>query len=236
MEKTKLNRFISKYFLNGNVESVAWKSNGNLSVNFVDDSKSLIGEVVYEKAGYPEAEFGVNQTSKLKSLLGVLSENINVEVVEKDKICTTMKITDNNVDVSYMLSDMTIIPQVPVLKTLPEWDLTVNLDEKFIDNFIKASGALSDVREFAIVTKNNKTNFVIGHTTVNSTKVSVIANTKEYKQIEVVYFPTGIMREILSANKEAKVGTMLVSEKGLAKITFNVDEFKSSYYLVSRIV
>jgi len=42
------------------------------------------------------------------------------------------------------------------------------------------------------------------------------------------------MREILVANKESKTGKMEISDKGLAKVTFNVDDFKTAYFMVSR--
>lgn len=234
MEKTKLNRFISKYFLNGSVESVVWHSNGNLSVKFVDDTKTLVGEVICEKSNFPESEFGVNQTSKLRSLLGVLGENIDIEVKKKDSVSAQMNISDNNVDINYILSDMTIIPKVPNLKTLPSWNLTLAVDEKFIDNFVKATNALSDVKEFAVIAKNDKVNFVIGHSTVNTTKVAVNIDVKTYDDMAITYFNAAHLKEVLVANKDAKNGKIEVSDKGLMRIHFNVDDFKSNYFLVSK--
>ena len=46
MQKSKLDRFIQKYNLGGNVNSVKWKSNGTgLSTSFVTPDKSLLGNV-----------------------------------------------------------------------------------------------------------------------------------------------------------------------------------------------
>lgn len=234
MEKTKLNRFISKYFLNGSVESVVWHSNGALSVQFVDDTKSLVGDVVCENSKFPTCEFGINQTSKLKALLTTVGENIDINVRSKENISTVMDISDTSVDINYMLSDISIIPKVPNLKKLPEWDLALTIDEAFSETFIKASSALSDVKEFAVITKNDKVNFVIGHSNVNTTKVAINIEPKTFKNINVIYFSASHLKEILTANKDAKIGKLEVSEKGLAKLTFNVDDFKSTYYLISR--
>lgn len=234
MEKTKLNRFINKYFLNGSAESVVWHSNGNLTVKFVDDTKSLVGEVVCDKPNFPESEFGVNQTSKLRSLLGVLGDNIDIDIRKKDGVAAQMNISDSNVDVNYILSDISIIPKVPNLKSLPEWDLTLSADEKFIDNFVKASNALSDVKEFAVICKNDKVNFVVGHSNVNTTKVAVNIEPKSYSDMALTYFSTAHLREVLVANKDAKSGKIEVSDKGLMKLTFHVDDFKSTYFLVSK--
>ena len=50
MQKNKLDRFIQKYNLGGNVNSVKWKSDGNsLSTSFVTPDKSLLGEVKVDK-------------------------------------------------------------------------------------------------------------------------------------------------------------------------------------------
>jgi len=234
MDKTKLNRFISKYYLNGMVESVAWKSTDDLSVKFVDDTKSLVGEVVCSNAAFPESDFGVNQTSKLRSLLGVLGDKIEIDVNTKGGVASSLNIADSNVEVNYMLSDISIIPKVPVLKSLPPWNLTLNAEEKFIENFVKSCNALNDVKEFAVIAKNEKVAFVVGHSNINTTKVSVTIEPKLYDDMAVTYFSTSQLKEILTANKEAKVGKIEVSDKGLMRVTFVVDDFKSTYYLVSK--
>jgi hypothetical protein len=40
------------------------------------------------------------------------------------------------------------------------------------------------------------------------------------------------LKEILVANKEAKDATLKISSDGLAHISFEVDGYKSDYYLV----
>ena len=46
MDKSKLVKFVNKYYLGGNVNSVAVKSDGNgLTTRFVSGDKSLLGEV-----------------------------------------------------------------------------------------------------------------------------------------------------------------------------------------------
>ena len=235
MEKSILNKFISKYFLNGNVESVIWKSNGSLSVKFVDDTKSLVGEVSCKNSNFPEAEFGINQTSKLKSLLSVVGDKIDVNIKEKEGKCSSMSISDNNVNVNYVLSDTTIIPKVPNLKAVPKWDFILKLDDSFSENFIKASSALSDVKEFAVIVKKGQVSFVIGYSNVNSTNIVVNVEAEEIGDNDsVVYFSTTHLREILSANKDAKGGKMNISSRGLAQITFDADQFKTEYFMVSR--
>ncbi len=48
MNKQSLLRFIQKYSLGGLIESVAWNAEGNkLSVRFISDDKTLLGEVEF---------------------------------------------------------------------------------------------------------------------------------------------------------------------------------------------
>lgn len=237
MEKSKLNKFISKYYLNGIVDSVVWHSNGTLSTKFVDDTKSLVGEVVCDKYQLPNGEFGINQTSKLKSLLSVIGDNIEVEVKSKNNISTLINIFDSNVNINYMLADPNVIPRVPTLEKTPDWDVVLNLNSEFIENFIKASNALSDVKEFAVITKQSDetVSLVVGHSNINTTKVAISTDVKSFKNISPTYFSTIHLKEILLANKEAKNGSFKISGHGLAKITFNVDDFNCTYYLASKL-
>ena len=81
MQKTKLNKFIQKYNLGGNVNSVKWKSNSNkLTTSFVTPDKSLLGEVAVSNFGFEDAELGVYQTDQLQKLIGVLGEDISINL------------------------------------------------------------------------------------------------------------------------------------------------------------
>ena len=55
MEKTRINRFISKYNLAGLVESVKWESKeGSLSTNFISDDKSVLGTVTLSEFDFED--------------------------------------------------------------------------------------------------------------------------------------------------------------------------------------
>ena len=50
MQKSKLNKFIQKYNLGGNVNSVKWTADANqLKTSFVTPDKSLLGKVKVDK-------------------------------------------------------------------------------------------------------------------------------------------------------------------------------------------
>ena len=60
MQKTKLNKFIQKYNLGGNVNSVKWKASSNkLTTSFVTPDKSLLGTVVANNVIFEDANLGV---------------------------------------------------------------------------------------------------------------------------------------------------------------------------------
>ena len=72
MEKSKLNRFISKYTLAGLVESVKWEIvDGELTTHIISDDKSVLGSISMKDFGYEDASFGVYDTTKLTKMLSV---------------------------------------------------------------------------------------------------------------------------------------------------------------------
>ena len=60
MQKTKLNKFIQKYNLGGNVNSVKWKAGTDkLTTSFVTPDKSLLGTVEVNNVQFEDANIGV---------------------------------------------------------------------------------------------------------------------------------------------------------------------------------
>ena len=67
MQKTKLNRFIQKYNLNGNVNSVKWSAKDNaLSTSFVTADKSLMGNVSVNNLQMDDGDVGVYTTWSIR--------------------------------------------------------------------------------------------------------------------------------------------------------------------------
>ena len=65
MQKSKLTRFIQKYNLGGEVNSVKWSSDGdNLSTSFVTPDKSLLGNVKVKNLKLENSNIGVYQTDQ----------------------------------------------------------------------------------------------------------------------------------------------------------------------------
>ena len=93
MQKSKLDKFIQKYNLGGNVNSVKWKSNGDtLSTSFVTPDKSLLGNVKVDKFQFEDAELGVYQTDQLKSLINVLGDDVSLDLTKFGDKAVSLKV------------------------------------------------------------------------------------------------------------------------------------------------
>ena len=138
MEKQSLNRFVSKYNLAGLVESVKWESkDGSLTTSFISDDKSVQGSVTMKDFDSTDATFGVYDTTKLTKMLSVLGDDIEFSINDIDGKSVSLKFKDGSTSVNYMLADLSVIPNVPDLKQLPDFDTEIKLDSNFISKFIK---------------------------------------------------------------------------------------------------
>jgi hypothetical protein len=61
------------------------------------------------------------------------------------------------------------------------------------------------------------------------------ATTTESVDMQVTCFSAKLLKEIINANSDA-VGTLEVSSKGLAKVSFTSTDYSSTYYLVKLTV
>ena len=233
MEKQKLSRFVSKYNLAGLVESVKYESkNGSLVTSFISDDKSVLGNITMKDFGFRDATFGVYDTGKLTKMLSVLGTDIDFDLVEVNNKAVSLKFKDGSVAVNYMLADLSVIPTVPDLKKLPDFDIKLKLDKKFIDTFIKAKGALADENNFTYVQKNGKSEIIMGYSNINTNRITIAVECETKDDVSPISFSATYLKEILVANKEASDATLNISSHGLSHIHFEIDEYTSDYYLV----
>lgn len=234
MEKAKLINFINKYHLGGLIQSVAWNSNGSLNTRFISDDKCVVGEVEMTKFGGSKSKFGVYNTDLLLKFLGVLGNDVNFNLNSTQDKAFSVTLDDNSTTVNYMLADLNVIPPAPELKELPDFELSITITKDFIDKFIKAKSALSDIERFTILKnkKSGKYQVVLGYANTNSNRISLDVECTVKADIEPISFSAKYFREILASNKDLNGGTMQVSSEGLAKVEFDIDEFTAKYYLI----
>jgi hypothetical protein len=235
MQKTKLNKFIQKYNLGGNVNSVKWESVGDtLTTSFVTPDKSLLGTVVADGVKFEDANLGVYQTDQLQKLLSVLGDDVAMTLTKSGDRAISLKVKNGSVSVDYVLSDLSVIPDPPTLKRLPDFQTKVKLDNNFIDTFIKGKSALADVDMFTFVNDDdNNLSAVIGYSSTNTNRVTIPVETTTNGLTEPVTFNANLFKEMLVANKECKSAVLEVSNEGLAKVNFKIDDYDSTYYIVA---
>ena len=233
MEKQQLNRFISKYNLAGLVESVKWESkDGSLTTSFISDDKSVLGSVTMKDFEGDNADFGVYDTTKLSKMLSVLGNDVDFSISDIDGKSVSLKFKDKSTSVNYMLADLSVIPNVPDLKQLPNFNSEIKLDTSFISTFIKAKGALQDENNFTFTCKDNKGSIVLGHSNINTNRINIDVDCTCDGDVSPISFSATYLKEILVANKEATDATLKISSQGLAHISFSIDNYESNYYLV----
>ena len=238
MNKTQLIRYINKYALGGEIKSVKWVSDGKkLSTRFISGDKSVVGRVELSKFNHlSPCELGVYNTGQLSSLLSVLGDDVDVSLSNSGDKFISMEFVDTKrkTKSKYMLSDLSVIPTPPALKNLPsEFDLDIKVNSYFINTFIMGKGALTDSESFTIITKDGKVSVVIGYSNVASNRITIPVEVEKYVELEPISFNATMFANILSANKECTNASLKISKAGLSKINFDVDEYKSEYYLVA---
>jgi DNA polymerase III sliding clamp (beta) subunit (PCNA family) len=229
MKKSSLEGFISRYTLGGEIESVKIISDKTgMTVKFISDDKTLLGTVTSEDAEFADGEFGVYTTSQLKNLLGVLDANINVTAGS-----AALEFSDNSTTVNYMMADLSVIPAVPDIKQIPEFESEITLSDEFIGRFIKSKGALSDSDTFTFQCKGGKGEIILGYSKINSNRISIKVDcTCTKDSVGPISFSAKYLKEILNANRTPKAATLKIATAGLAHCTFESEGFKSEYFLV----
>ena len=236
MNKDVLTRFISKYHLSGNINTAIWRNNDStLSTRFISGDKSLLGNVSLDEFDVEDFEMGVYNTNQLSSLLGVVGNDINLDILRSEDKCISLKVKDDTSSVNYMLSDLSVINRPPDLKNVPDFTLTLDNDSNFINKFINVKSALPDTETFTILTDESDSGakVVIGWSEINSNRVELPVNVTEFDKLDNISFNANLFKDVLVANKECGNARLRVSKDGLAHIKFQVDKYVSEYFLVA---
>jgi hypothetical protein len=236
MNKVLLERFINKYSLGDSVQSVILSIKDNvLTTEFITPEKSLLGKLALNDFQFEDIELGIYNTAQFSRMLNVLGEDVKLNVLRSDDIAISVKVEDTNATINYMLSDKTVIPQVPEMKNVPEFQLTLEIDSNFIAKFIASKNALTDKETFTIVTdKDRETcDCILGYSSINSDRITIPVNVDQFNDMDLLSFNADLFGKILQANKECSVGKLEISTQGLARVTFKVDNYHVVYNLVA---
>jgi hypothetical protein len=241
MKKSLLETFIKKYNLNGNINGARWKIDTNektlVSSGISDDQQILFDVTLSDFTELQDIEFGVYNTSRLKQMMGVLGEDIDLSLNynSKNNKLNSISLKDTETEMRYVTADLAVIAEKPPLKVKPVYNAEIIFNEAYITKFIKAKNALNDVDVFTLLmNRKDKLELVIGYSSVNSNKITLDVATANGNDsvANPIHFNAKYLKEILMSNSECDTATLYVSDIGLAKISFTKDNFVSNYYLI----
>lgn len=241
MDKSYLEDIIEKYHLGGLVERIKIKVDKKiLTTTFLSVNKNLVGSIEAPNFELKNCEFGVYDTSQLLKLIGITDNFLILDVEKNGKTFTKLLIADNEYNLEYVLADIMLTPSIPTIDE-PDFNIVANVDDEFINKFLKAKKAL-DTEVFTVeiikdIDKKDTIKFTIGGTDGYTNKASFTLLTTQANILPgiIIKFPLIEFGEILSVNREFTSGILKIHEDGLLKIEFETEEgVKSSYTLVGK--
>ena len=234
ISKKVISDIVSKYSLGNVIEKVKWVvEDGKLLINFVNDSKVLLGYVEYrDDIGLKNGNYGIFNTSQLIKCLNILDGDILMEASN-----SKLNIADTNYEIKFGLSKPEVLPKVPEMKGENNFSVSFSVNDEFITRFVKSKDALSDLEIFTVETREGFTGeelvFTIGTTITNSIEFSVEADIKE--SFSSIPFDSNLFKEILKANKNYHSGEIRINKDGLIDAHFHCGgPLYTGYYLVRK--
>jgi len=234
ISKKVISDIVSKYSLGNVIEKVKWVvEDKKLLINFINDSKVLLGYVEYRNdIGLKNGDYGIFNTSQLIKCLNILDGDILMEASN-----SKLNIADTNYEIKFGLSKPEVLPKVPEIKDEDNFSVSFSVNDEFITRFVKSKDALSDLEIFTVETREGFTGeelvFTIGTTITNSIEFSVEADIKE--SFSSIPFDSNLFKEILKANKNYHSGEIRINKKGLIDAHFHCGEgLFTGYYLVRK--
>ena len=234
ISKKVISNIVSKYSLGNHIEQVKWIiEDKKLNINFINDSKNLVGFIKYNKdIGLKDGNYGIFNTSQLIKCLNILDGDILVEANT-----SKLNLADTNYEIKFSLADPAVIPSVPSITNPDQFSVSFDINNEFITRFVKSKDALSELDIFTVETRDGFTGeeliFTVGTNITNTIEFAVEAKINE--SFDPVPFDSNLLKEILKANKDYDSGEIRISKNGLLDAHFKCeDELSTGYYLVRK--
>ena len=235
ISKKVISDIVSKYSLGNNIEKVKWVvTDDKFTINFINDSKNLVGYVEYRKdIGLKKGDYGIFNTSQLIKCLNILDGDILV-----DATTSKLNMADTNYDIKFNLADPAVIPNVPSIDDSDDWSVSFSISDEFITRFVKSKDALSDLDTFTVETRDGFNGeelvFTVG-TNITNTIEFTVENATINESFEAVPFDSNLLKEILKANRTYHSGEIRINKKGLLDAHLHHgDDLYTGYYLVRK--
>ena len=235
ISKKVISDIVSKYSLGNNIEKVKWViTDDKFTINFINDSKNLVGYVEYRKdIGLKKGDYGIFNTAQLIKCLNILDGDILV-----DATTSKLNMADTNYDIKFNLADPAVIPNVPSIDNSDDWSVSFEVSDEFITRFVKSKDALSELDTFTVETRDGFNGeelvFTVG-TNITNTIEFTVENATINESFEAVPFDSNLLKEILKANRTYHSGEIRINKKGLLDAHLHHgDDLYTGYYLVRK--
>lgn len=245
MKKETLIRFIDKYNLGDAIPAVNWKiiaaekvlkARGELQQKTFTMDVTLKGFDEFKE----DVRVPVAATQKVKSMLAPFGEDITLTLNKNGDRVLGFTVSDNDCESYCTAAEPSAIP--PVSKDLTDkhtYEVEVSLTEEFVEKFLKAKNALSEVEEFTIrMNKKDQVEFVLGFAVANTNRINLIAPTRNGKDKfdgQPVRFLAKNFVELLKANREMTDGVLYLKAAGVIKVVYSSPEFDCQYWQFAQI-
>ena len=240
IHKLTLQSVISKYYLNGMIEAVKWTiKDETLNIKFMSPSRDMIGELEFKGLKLTDTELAIFNTTQLNKLIGITQGTLLLDVVKNGKVANRLNIQDNQYDLTYALADTLLIGKVGNVDEPPSYNIEATLNNEQITALIKAKSALPDTNHIIIKDNTNFNGdsvleFTLGDNGEYSNKITYSLPAAVNTPISLP-FDADILKEILSANKDADSGTLNIFDGGLMKLHFSYENaLKVTYFVVRK--
>ena len=234
INKNKLVDSIEKYYLNGLTESAKFSiSSNNLVIPFSTTNRDVVGKIIMP-IELGDAEFGIFETSPFLKLLKILDTNIEIAYQQQFSIIEKLLIEDNQYKMMFSVSDISLIPKVPNAVEV-DYQLTYDIEPDFVTRFIDCKKALGpDVKTFVLEPQSETARIILGDPSGYANKLEFeIPSKTEGFPFGALLFPSDVLKEILTANKNFDSGILKVNENGLMFLSFTEEDVTSQYYIMA---
>ena len=232
IDKRKLVDSIEKYYLNGLTEAVKFNIKNNvLHIPFTTINRDVVGEVTLP-IELPNAEFGIFETSSLLKLLSIFDTNTDIQYQEKFGIIEKLLIEDNQYKMMFSASDISLIPKIPNARDV-NYQLTYAMEPDFVTRFIDCKKALGpDIKTFTLEPQAETARIILGDSAGYASKLEFeIPAVIEGFPFTPLQFPSDVLKEILSANKNFTYAEMKIDGRGLMSLDFTEGNITSQYHI-----
>jgi hypothetical protein len=236
IDKRKLVDSIEKYYLNGLTEAVKFNIKNNvLVIPFSTTNRDVVGKITLP-IELPNAEFGIFETAPLLKLLNILDTNVDIQYQEKFGIVEKLLIEDNQYKMMFSASDISLIPKTPNVVDVT-YQLTYAIEPDFVTRFIDCKKALGpDIKTFTLEPQPDTARIILGGSSgyANKLEFNIPAKTEGFPFTSLL-FPSDVLKEILSANKNFDSAEMKVDGEGLMSLYFTEDDITSQYFIMASL-